>query len=136
MLSPVEQNFALYIPKLFFTGNRELPFFVTIHKPDQVRYTIPKGGSIDNFGVMIDVDSKIGPVSRVGWGIEVGKKLVTCVPRQCGENVAPGMSVGVGVGVRSGATALGEDDMQLARRSMTLENKNNFSFIIINPGVN
>ena len=85
---------------------------------------------------MIDVDSKIGPVSRVDWGVEVGKKLVTCVPRQCGENVAPGMNVGVGVGVRFSAIALGEGDVQLARRSITLVNKNNFTFILINPGVN
>jgi ribosomal protein L27 len=85
---------------------------------------------------MIDVDSKIGPVSRVGWGVEVGKKLVTCVPRQRGENVAPGMNVGVGVGVRFNTIALGEGDVQLARRSMTLVNKKNLTFILINPGVN
>jgi hypothetical protein len=85
---------------------------------------------------MIDVDSKIGPMSRVGWGVEVGKKLLTCVPRQCGENVAPGMNVGVGVRVWYSAIDLGEGDVQLARTSMTLVNKNNFTFIIINPGVN
>jgi hypothetical protein len=46
------------------------------------------------------------------------------------------MNVGVGVGVRISAIALGEGDVQLARRSMTLVNKNNFTFILINPGVN
>jgi hypothetical protein len=85
---------------------------------------------------MIDVDSKIGPVSRVGWGVVVGKKLVTCVPRHCGENVAPGMNVGVGVGVKFSTIALGEGDVQLARRSMPLVNNNNFTFILFNPGVN
>jgi hypothetical protein len=40
------------------------------------------------------------------------------------------------VGVRFSTIALGEGDVQLARRSMPLVNNNNFTFILFNPGVN
>ncbi len=83
---------------------------------------------------MIAVDANRGAISRMGCGVGVRKNLVDCVPWQYGENVAPGMIVGVGVGVWLSGIALGIGDAQPTRSRRTQIVKHIFPVILITRG--